>query len=89
MQHIRGKHISMVFQEPMTSLNPSLTVGTQIIETIIKHEKVTKAEAWKRAKELLDIVQIPMPSERLRIPTSTFWRDASTSDDCNGYLLQS
>lgn len=66
MQHIRGKHISMVFQEPMTSLNPSLTVGTQIIETIIKHEKVTKAEAWKRAKELLDIVQIPMPSERLK-----------------------
>ncbi len=66
MQNIRGKHIAMIFQEPMTSLNPALTVGTQITETIIKHEKVSKTEAWKRAKNLLDTVQIPLSEERLR-----------------------
>ena len=63
---IRGKHISMVFQEPMTSLNPVLTVGEQIAETIIRHEKVSKSEAWNRAKELLDVVQIPLSEKRLK-----------------------
>lgn len=66
MQNIRGKHISMIFQEPMTSLNPALTVGTQIMETILRHEDTTKSEAHRRAKELLDIVQIPLSEERLK-----------------------
>jgi oligopeptide/dipeptide ABC transporter ATP-binding protein len=66
MRAIRGKHISMVFQEPMTSLNPVLTVGEQIEETIIQHEKVSKKEAWARAKELLDVVQIPLSEKRLK-----------------------
>ena len=66
MRSIRGKHISMVFQEPMTSLNPVLTIGEQIAETIVVHEKVSKKEALARAKELLDTVQIPLSEKRLK-----------------------
>ena len=53
MQSIRGRDISMIFQEPMTSLNPVFTVGNQIMEAIILHQKVSKAEARKRTIELL------------------------------------
>lgn len=66
MQRVRGKHISMVFQEPMTSLNPVLTIGEQIAETICQHEGVSKKEAFKRAKELLEIVKIPLAGARLK-----------------------
>ena len=45
MQKIRGKEISMIFQDPMTSLNPTMTIGNQIMEPIIKHQKMSKAEA--------------------------------------------
>lgn len=63
LRHIRGKDIAMVFQEPMTSLNPLLTCGTQIVETIRAHEKVTAKEAKKRALELIQRVGIPMPEK--------------------------
>lgn len=66
MQKIRGKHIAMVFQEPMTSLNPVLTIGEQITETILQHEKVGRREAWQRAEELLETVHIPFAAQRLR-----------------------
>ncbi len=66
MRKIRGKRISMIFQEPMTSLNPVFTVGDQICESLILHEKMSKAEAWERAIELLDQVGIPNPSERIK-----------------------
>ena len=56
----------MVFQEPMTSLNPVLTIGEQIAETICQHEGVSKKEAFKRAKELLEIVKIPLAGARLK-----------------------
>lgn len=65
MQRIRGKHISMVFQEPMTSLNPVLTIGDQITETLLQHEGITKEDAYIRAKELLEIVHIPFAEKRL------------------------
>lgn len=65
MQKIRGKHISMVFQEPMTSLNPVLTIGDQIAETLRQHEGISKEEAYDRAKELLEIVHIPFAEKRL------------------------
>lgn len=65
MQSIRGSEIGMIFQDPMTSLNPTMTVGNQIAEVILKHEDVTRAEAIKRAKEMLDIVGIPNAEKRI------------------------
>jgi peptide/nickel transport system ATP-binding protein len=62
---IRGQQISMIFQEPMTSLNPVLSIGTQIVETLRQHERLSKATAWKRAVELLELVQIPEPQRRV------------------------
>ena len=66
MQSIRGKEIAMVFQDPMTSLDPTMKIGKQIIEVIIKHEKVSKEEANKRAEELLELVGIPNAKERMK-----------------------
>ncbi len=59
MQKIRGNVISMIFQDPMTALNPVLTVGKQIAETIELHEEVSEKEAEKRAKQMLEMVGIP------------------------------
>jgi oligopeptide transport system ATP-binding protein len=64
MQKIRGKDISMIFQDPMTSLNPTMKIGKQIIEPIVKHQKLSKASAKKRAIEILELVGIPKPEER-------------------------
>ncbi len=66
MQAIRGKDISMIFQEPMTSLNPVLTVGRQIGETVILHEGVSARDAEQRAVEMLTLVGIPAPGRRVR-----------------------
>lgn len=71
MQEIRGREISMVFQDPMTSLNPTMTVGNQIIEVIRKHEKeagkpISREKAWKRATELLRMVRLPNPEQRMK-----------------------
>lgn len=65
MQKIRGNRISMVFQEPMTSLNPVLKVGFQIAEAIELHQKVSSKEAWERAIEMLRMVGIPSPESRV------------------------
>jgi oligopeptide/dipeptide ABC transporter ATP-binding protein len=54
MRHIRGKRISMVFQDPLTSLNPLQRIGDHLVETITTHEAVSKEEAWRRAEELVD-----------------------------------
>ncbi len=64
MRNIRGKDISMVFQDPMTSLNPAYNVGTQIAEMPAIHEKADKKTAWKRAVEMLTKVGIPSPKDR-------------------------
>lgn len=64
MRSIRGNKIGMIFQEPMTSLNPVFTVGNQIEESILLHEKVSKAEAKNRAIEMLKKVGIPAPEQR-------------------------
>ena len=66
MQDIRGAKAAMVFQDPMSSLNPVLTVGRQIIETIKRHQGVARDEARTRAIELLDMVGIPEPRRRLK-----------------------
>ncbi|MBF0327947.1 MAG: ABC transporter ATP-binding protein [Nitrospirae bacterium] len=66
MRGIRGKDISMVFQEPMTSLNPVLTVGYQIAETLTTHYNMSKREAMDKAVELLKAVKIPSPELRVK-----------------------
>ena len=66
MQHVRGAQISMIFQEPMTALNPVLEVGFQVAEAILAHEKVSKREARARAIEVMKTVAIPDPEKRAR-----------------------
>ena len=61
MRKIRGKKISMILQDPMTSLNPVFTIGNQVMEAIEVHGKLPKEEGWSRAKEILRLVRIPSP----------------------------
>src|SRR5674476_383308 len=65
MRGIRGNRISMIFQEPMTSLNPVLTVGRQIAETVQVHQQVSRQQALQRSVEMLRLVQIPEPERRV------------------------
>ncbi len=66
LRQVRGDRIAMIFQEPMTSLNPVLTIGEQIAETVVLHQKKSKANAWEKAVGLLAKVGIPHPEERAR-----------------------
>ena len=64
MREVRGNKISMIFQEPMTSLNPVFTVGNQIAEAVILHQMVSRKDAWQKSIEMLRLVQIPEPQIR-------------------------
>ena len=66
MQQVRGDRISMIFQEPMTSLNPVFTVGNQISETLLLHQDISPKEARNRSIELLTLVGIPAPEKRVK-----------------------
>jgi len=66
LRKIRGNKISMIFQEPMTSLNPVLTVGEQIAETIRLHQGLSRKEAWQQAVEMIRLVGIPAPEKRAK-----------------------
>lgn len=66
MRAIRGVDISMIFQDPMTALNPTLTIGTQLIEGLKQHQSVSDAEAKEKALEMLNLVGIPNPAERMK-----------------------
>src|SRR3954468_7790100 len=66
MEEIRGNDITMIFQEPMTSLNPVFTVGEQIAESVRLHRKASKRDAWDRAIEMLRLVGIPSPERRVK-----------------------
>ncbi|MGY0021736.1 ABC transporter ATP-binding protein [Streptomyces sp. YJ-C3] len=65
LRSLRGRRLSMIFQEPMTSLNPVLTIGRQITEVLVRHQKLSKKDARARAVELLDLVGIPAPDRRI------------------------
>lgn len=65
MRAIRGKRIAMIFQDPMMTLNPVLSIGTQMVEAVLAHDKVSRTEARNRARDALGMVGIPSPEERL------------------------
>lgn len=66
LRKIRGADISMIFQDPMTALNPTLTIGTQLVEGIIQHQKISRSEAQKKALEMMRLVGIPSSESRLK-----------------------
>lgn len=66
MQTLRGNEMAMIFQDPMTSLNPLYTIGEQLTEHLIKHKKISKKEAEEKAIEMLKLVGIPSPEKRLK-----------------------
>jgi len=66
MRDVRGKDVAMIFQEPMTSLNPVLTIGSQIAEVLLLHERLRRREAAAKAIEMLRLVRIPEPEQRAR-----------------------
>jgi len=66
MRDMRGNQISMIFQEPMTALNPLLTIGRQVAETLLLHQPLTRAQAQAKAVDMLDHVKIPEPAQRAR-----------------------
>ena len=85
MKRLRGHRISMIFQEPMTSLNPVLTVGTQIAENVVRHLGVSWQAARERAREMLDLVRIAdaaPPARRISAPA--VGRHAPAGDDRHG-----
>ncbi len=65
MQGIRGNKISMVFQDPMTSLNPTMKIGKQIVEGLVKHHKMSRDQAENKAIEMLKLVAVPQPEKRI------------------------
>jgi oligopeptide transport system ATP-binding protein len=66
MEAIRGNDIGMIFQDPMTSLNPVYTIGYQLMEPLLKHRKISKSEAKKEAIKMLELVGIPSPEKRMK-----------------------
>jgi oligopeptide/dipeptide ABC transporter ATP-binding protein len=66
MRKVRGNDVGMIFQDPLSSLNPTLTIGYQIAEAVQLHRDVTKEEAWDRAAEVLDLVGMPQARERIK-----------------------
>src|SRR5437016_5664108 len=66
MRQVRGRRIAMILQDPMASLNPLFTIGNQVAEPIMVHERAPRAAAWSRARELLKAVRIPSPETRVK-----------------------
>ena len=88
MQNIRGNEISMIFQEPMTSLNPIFTIGDQIMEAIRLHQNKTESQARELALNVLHQVAIPSPENPNRpVSTRIIWWHEATRDDRHGDRL--
>ena len=86
MQHIRGRRIAMIFQEPQSSLNPVLSVGQQIGECLQWHFSLKGIELQRRIIELLDSVGIPDPEQRIKeYPHQLSGGMKTTCNDCNGF----
>ncbi|MFG2827778.1 dipeptide ABC transporter ATP-binding protein [Streptomyces sp. NPDC048434] len=66
LRDVRGNTVGMVFQDPLSSLNPTLTIGAQVAEPLLLHRRMTRAEAWAKAEETLRLVGMPRPAERLK-----------------------
>src|SRR5205814_1927060 len=66
LSDLRGGRVAMIFQEPATAFDPVFTIGRQIAETIRRHTGKSESDAWKRARELLEMVRIPSPAQRLK-----------------------
>ncbi|CAM5584830.1 hypothetical protein SRIMM317S_00088 [Streptomyces rimosus subsp. rimosus] len=66
LRHVRGNTIGMVFQDPLTSLNPTMTIGAQVAEPLLLHQHTTRRDAWAKAEETLRLVGMPQPAERMR-----------------------
>ena len=81
LRRVRGAEIAMIFQDPMTSLNPVHRIGSQIIEQIQEHEGLPDQQARERTVELLERVGIPRARERGQLPTRVLGRHAPAGDD--------
>ena len=89
MREVRGHKIAMIFQEPMTSLNPVLTIGTQIAENVVRHWGAGWREARERAREMLELVRISDPKRRLdEYPHQLSGGMRQRVDDRDGALLR-
>ena len=89
MRAVRGAEIALIFQEPMTALNPVFTIGDQIAETLLVHGRATRREARARAIELLEAVRIPDAAARVRrISASALRRHAAARADRDGARVQ-
>ncbi|WP_206503121.1 dipeptide ABC transporter ATP-binding protein [Streptomyces chrestomyceticus] len=66
LRDVRGNTIGMVFQDPLTSLNPTMTIGAQVAEPLLLHKEITRRQAWAKAEETLRLVGMPQPAERMR-----------------------
>jgi len=66
MRGVRGKDMAMIFQEPMTSLNPVLTIGSQIAEVLLLHESISRQQAWEKSIDMLRLARIPEPEQRAK-----------------------
>ena len=88
LQDHRGKDIAMVFQNPMTSMNPVLTIGEQIIETLLRHTSLSRKEAKEKSLKLLEQVEISSPKEKIRsISTSIEWWNETKGNDSDGSFM--
>ncbi len=87
LRQLRGADISMIFQDPMTSLNPTMKVGKQIAESLIIHRGMNKSEAFKEAVNILQLVNIPNAEKGLINILMNFRRNETKSYDSHSFSL--